>query len=158
MEGGSTEEEEALAETSVDKEDSTGSVSIVQPMPVVLTIGTIIKLALTIIVPILGLVSTGIYFFHKTNLHIDDPTVHLTRGERATLETKAEAAVARKKMEKSITRELTVKTRELKQDLGDQQVKQFKKLGRELKTDQKYRFDQLMKEIQQTRRAFKPQP
>jgi hypothetical protein len=137
-------------------EDDTGSHVIASPMPVVLTWGTIIKFASVIMIPFLTGISFAIYFFHKTNLHMDDPTVHLSRGERGKLETKAEAATARKKLEKSISRELGIRAREIKQDIGDQQKIQFKKLGRELKSDQRHRFDQILKEIKQSRRGPKP--
>jgi uncharacterized phage infection (PIP) family protein YhgE len=114
-------------------------------MPVVLTIGTIIKLASVIIVPLLGGMSAGIYHYHKTNTHIDDSSIHLTRGERYKLETKVEAKKARKRLEKSIKREVKLQARELKQDLSAEQKSQIEKLGHELKRDQRRLLDEVKK-------------
>jgi hypothetical protein len=106
---------------------------IARPMPVVLTIGTIVKLASIIVIPLLGAISAGIYFFHKTNAHIEDPVIHLTRGERHKLETKVEAKKARSKLEKSITREVKLQARELKQHLLEKQKTQFDRILTEVK-------------------------
>lgn len=132
-------------------------VSVAYPMPVVLTWGTIVKFASVIVIPLLAGISFAIFFFHKTNIHMGDPTVHLTRGERGKLETKAEACAARDKLAKSISKELTVKTRELKQDLGDQNRAQFRKLGKELKSDQNYRFSKILEEVKKARRDIRNQ-
>lgn len=129
----------------------------VSPMPVVLTIGTIIKLASVIFVPLLGIISAGIFFFHKTNLHIEDTNVHLLSDERPKLETKSEANKARMKMEDSIKRELRVSMRELQQDVSMTQTVQIKKLGSDLKQDQKTWGDRLLKEMQQTRKDVRGQ-
>ena len=144
-----------------DRKDPTGPVQsceapslLNQPMPVILTLGTILKLASIITIPMIGLLSTGLYFFHKTNIHLEDSTIHLGRSERAKLETKAEANEARSKLAKSISRELSIQTRELKQDLGDQQARQYKKLCKEIRSDQKKRFDVILNEVRQSRRGF----
>jgi len=129
----------------------------VSPMPVVLTLGTIIKLASVIFIPLLGILSGGIYFFHKTNLHIDDKAVHLLSDERPKLETKFEANKARSKMEESIKRELRVSMRELQQDVSATQTVQIKTLGSELKQEQKTWGDRLLKEMQQTRKDVRGQ-
>jgi hypothetical protein len=134
-------------------DDFSGSVFL--PMPVVLTWGTIIKFASVCVLPLIAGVSFAIYFFHKTNIHMEDPSIHLDRGERSKLETKIEAQVARKKLEKSIFSELDIKTRELKQDLGDQQKTQFKKLGAEIKREHGRQFEKIITEVKKTRKDIK---
>ena len=64
------------------------------------------------------------------------------------LETKAEAKKARKKLEKSITREVKLQARELKQDLSAEQKTQIKKLGDELKHEQR----RLLTEVKKARK------
>jgi len=135
--------------------DDTGSAPVMVPMPVVLTWGTILKFAAAIVVPLLAGTSFAIYFFHKTNIHMEDPTVHLTRGERGKLETKTEAASARKKLEKSITKEFGLRTREIKLDLSKQQRVQFKKLGKELKLEQKTQLVKILREVKRARRDIR---
>jgi len=126
-------------------------------MPVVLTIGTIVKLASVIMVPLIGLISSGIYFIHKTNIHVDDHDIHLSSGERFKLETKGEAIRAREKLEVSIKREVKLQAREIKQDVVDEHKVQIKQLTSDLKADQKSWCDRLLKEVQQTRRDIKNQ-
>lgn len=116
--------------------------AVITPMPVVLTVGTIIKLASVIMVPLMGILSAGIYHYHKTNAHVDDPVIHLTRGERSKLETKAEAQKARTKLEESITREVKLQAREIKQDVA---------------ADQKSWGDRLLQEVKKARRDIKNQ-
>lgn len=138
-----------------DEDGNPTTAVIAQPMPVVLTVGTIIKLASVIIVPMLGALSAGIYFVHKVNAHVDDPVIHLTRGERSKLETKSEAKTERKKLETSIKREVKLQARELKQDLAAEQKVQIKKLSNELKRDQRVRFNQILDEVKKARRDIK---
>lgn len=147
----------AVKMPSVDKNSSDlkDKSVLVDPMPVVLTIGTIMKLSTVVIIPMLGVISAGAYFFHKTNGHMEDPVVHLSRGERGQLETKIEARKARKELDKSIKRELTLQTRELKQDLGEQQTIQFKKLSTEIRLDQKRGLNQILEEVRETRKDLK---
>jgi len=125
---------------------------VISPMPVVLTVGTIIKLASVIMVPLLGVLSAGIYFFHKTNVHIEDTSIHLTHDERPKLETKVEAVKARNLLEESIKREVKLQAREIKQDVVDEQKVQIKKLGSELKMDQRLWGERLLGEMKQTRK------
>lgn len=138
-----------------DEENPTAAIA--RPMPVVLTVGTIVKLASVIMVPLLGILSAGIYHYHKTNVHIEDPVIHLTRGERSTLENKEEAKKARSKLETSIKREVQLSARELKQDLATEQKAQIKKLGTELKTEHRTRFERLLSEVQKARREIRSQ-
>jgi hypothetical protein len=147
-----------LGHPAVSIPDEKGQSAVVaQPMPVVLTVGTIIKLASVIMVPLLGILSAGIYHYHKTNAHIEDPVIHLTRGERSKLENKSEAKAERKKLEKSITREVKLQARELKQDLATEQKVQIKKLGTELKLEQKAWGDRLLQEVKKARRDIRNQ-
>lgn len=129
----------------------------VGPIPVVLTVGTIIKLAGVIFVPLLGIISAGIFFFHKTNLHIVDTNVHLFSDERPKLETKKEANLARENMENSIKREFRVSVREFQQDVTATQTVQIKKLGVELKQEQRIWGDRLLSEVKQARKDIKSQ-
>jgi hypothetical protein len=138
-------------------EGSQPQVLALQPMPVVLTVGTIIKLASVIIIPLLGALSAGIYFVHKTNAHVDDPEVHLSKGERYKLETKVEAKQERKKLEGSLKREMQLRAREIKQDVAAEQKVQIKKLGTELKLEQKAWGDRLLREVKQARRDIRSQ-
>jgi hypothetical protein len=124
--------------------------AIIQPQPVVLTLGTIIKLASIIVVPLLGILSAGIYFVHKTNTHCENKSIHLSPGERYQLETKAEAKEARAKLDVSIKREVKLQARELKQDLSSEQKSAIKKLGNELKSDQL----RLLTEVKKARREI----
>jgi len=130
---------------------------IAQPMPVVLTVGTIFKLASVIMVPLLGILSAGIYHYHKTNAHIDDPVIHLTRGERSKLETADGAKAERKKLERSIKREVKLQAREIKQDVAAEQKVQIQKLGTELKLEQKAWGDRLLQEVKKARREIRNQ-
>ena len=130
---------------------------VIPPMPVVLTAGTIIKLASVILVPLIGIISSGVYFFHKTNNHIEDVSIHLLRDERPGLETKAEAKKCRKEMEESIKREFKVSFREIKQDVINVQTAEIKKLGIELKIEQKMWGDRVLGEVKQARKEIKGQ-
>jgi len=126
-------------------------------MPVVLTVGTIAKLALVILVPLVGAISAGAYHYHNTNQHIDDTAIHLTPGERHKLETKVEAMAARAKVEASIKREMKLQTREIKADVSMEQKVQIKQLKVELKLEQKALGDRLMGELKQARRDIRNQ-
>lgn len=124
------------------------------PLPVVLTVGTILKLAAVIVVPLFSIISLGLYHYHKTNLHMDDSSVHLAHGERFELETHKEAIEARKKLDTSIKRELQLRSREIKQEVILEQRSQINKLGIELNQEQKVRFKQLIGEVRQTRKEM----
>jgi hypothetical protein len=140
---------------AVSVSNDSSSALIAQPMPVVLTVGTIIKLASVIIVPMLGILSAGIYHYHKTNAHIDDAVIHLKHGERPKFETKSEAKEERKKLEGSIKREMKLRAREIKQDVAAEQKVQIKKLGTELKLEQKAWGDRLLQEVKKARRDIR---
>jgi len=128
--------------------DQTGPrIPIVTPLPVVFTLGTILKVLIPVIITLLGGFSAVIYFFHKTNIHMDDPTVHLTRGERGKLETKKEAKEARTELKDTITSQFKVETQGLKQELVKSQRDQIKVLGEELKTAQTAQSKRIMKQL-----------
>lgn len=124
------------------------------PLPVVLTHSTLLKLALSIIGPLIVLVSGALYFFHQTKIHIADPTIHLARGERSKLETKAEANAQRKEIAKTIKAhvDLTMGQVQLRQE------RQIKKLGEHLETEQRQGLKRVLNEVKRTRedvrRAF----
>ena len=145
--------------TWLDEAHTQVAESIAPPEPTIITIADlqaeIDTHAAAIVVPLLAGTSFAIYFFHKTNIHMEDPTVHLTRGERGKLETKTEAASARKKLEKSITKEFGLRTREIKLDLSKQQRVQFKKLGKELKLEQKTQLVKILREVKRARRDIR---
>jgi hypothetical protein len=117
------------------------------PIPVVLTLGTILKL----MVPVLALVSASIAFYWQTRSHCDDKTIHLESGERGKLETKAEANKQREKMVKEIKDRFDVKA----EKISVEQTKQVIKLGQELKTEQKVALKEILKEVQRTRRSVR---
>lgn len=137
--------------------DSKEVPAIAHPMPVVLTIGTIIKLASVVIVPLVGALSAGIYFVHKTNTHMENQAIHLVAGERPKLETKIEAVAARGKLESSIKREVKLQAREIKADVVDEQKVQIKKFVVEIRADQKAWGDRLLSELKKTRKDIKDQ-
>lgn len=142
---------------AVPAKDGNPTAVVSGPMPVVLTIGTIFKLASVIIVPLLGVISVGIYHYHKTNTHMDNPAIHLGNGERPTFETKIEANKARERLDTSIKREVKLQAREIKQDVTAEQQAQIKQLGVELKLEQKAWGDRLLNEVKQARRDIKSQ-
>ena len=122
------------------------------PMPVVLTSWTILKLASVIFVPLLGILSAGIYHYHKTNTHMDNVAIHLGTAERPTFETKVEANKARAKIETSIKREVKLQAREIKIDVAAEQKAQIKKLSTDIKIEQKVWCDRLLAEVKKARR------
>lgn len=124
-------------------------------MPVVLTMATIVKVSAAVLVPVLAAASFVILFFHKTNTHMDDVTIHLNRGERGKLETKIEAKASREDLKKSIVREVTLQAQGIKQDVIEQQDVRIKKLGKELKDEQKIQFQRILKEVKQARRDIR---
>jgi hypothetical protein len=125
-----------------------------QPMEVVFTAGTIRMLekklrkerrwlSIPLFLLLVTVISGFFYWYWKTNVHIDDPTIHLTRGERGKLETKAEAKVERKKLKREITHHFDVKIREVKVE----QREQILQLGKTLKRGQKQQFKKILTEV-----------
>jgi hypothetical protein len=119
-----------------------------RPMEVVFTQDTFRKLIAWTLGPLLtllvGAVSAFFYFYHSTNSHMTDPTIHLNRGERIKFETKEEAKAERKKLKHEIKSHIDVKVREIKvgqkeqlqeslDKITKQNEKQFKKLVREIR-------------------------
>lgn len=118
-----------------------------KPMEVAFTQQTFRKLIAwtfgPLLVVLVGGLSAFFYFYHKTNSHIGDPTIHLTRGERISLETKAEAREERKKIKKDIITHFDVKVREIKVE----QKEQMTKIVKSLEEEQKSQYYKLLKEI-----------
>lgn len=123
----------------------------VVPVPVVLTWNTILKFASAIVLPIIAAISFAILFFHRTVMHMEDPTIHLVRGERAKLETKKEARLFRGKLNTEIKSHIDIKVREIKIE----QKEQFHKLGGELKKGQGLRFKEILSEVRKARADIK---
>jgi len=96
-----------------------------------------------LIVVIVGVISAALYFYHHTNVHLEDPTIHLTRGERGKLETKIEAVKARDKLEKDIKNHFDLKTGQIKLE----NAKQINKIGNQLRSEQKIHYRRLLSEI-----------
>ena len=102
------------------------------PVPVALNWSSVIKLVGPSLALIVAAFGAAIYFYHQANTHMADPTIHLTRGERAKLETKDEARKHRQKIHHAIIREAKVAHRELQV----RQAEQISKWGKELKREQ----------------------
>jgi hypothetical protein len=118
-----------------------------KPMEVVFTTQTFRRLIAWTFGPLLLVLVGGLgaffYFYHSTNLHVSDPTIHLTRGERGKLETKLEAKQARTKLETDIKAHFDLKTGQL----GVKNAKQITKIGNELRAQQKGQYHRLLREI-----------
>jgi len=117
------------------------------PIPVVLTLGTILKL----MVPIFGLVSLGLAFYWQTRTHVDNKSIHLESGERSKLETKGEATDRTKQIVKTIKTHVDLKMRQQRVD----QKEQILKVGEELKQQQKQQLSEILIEVRQTRRSIR---
>lgn len=127
----------------------------IEPMEVVFKAEAFRKLIIWTFGPtlltLIGALSAFFYFYHRTNLHIADPAIHLTRGERGKLETKEEATKERKKLKKEITDHFDVKVREIRVE----QNEQVKEIGKKLEKDQKSRLNKVLHEVIKTRRDIK---
>lgn len=117
------------------------------PVPVVFTQGTLIKLISWTLGPLLltllGAISAFFFFYHKTNSHLINTEVHLAQGERSKLETKVEASRQRAETRRVIKSHIDVKCREIRVE----QKEQIQELGRELKSEQKKQFTKILSEI-----------
>lgn len=126
-----------------------------KPMEVVFTTDTFRRLIVWTLGPFLlfliAAISSFFFFYHKASTHMDDPTIHLSRGERRSLETKEQATKERENLKAGITRHFDVKIREIKVE----QEEQFQKLGTELKTEQKQKLDKILTEVRRTRRDIR---
>jgi len=123
------------------------------PMPVVLAKGTFMKFAFLLLGSLLVSVSAILAFYWKHHFefktHIGDQTIHLTSGERATLETKSEAQANRKMMVEQVKREVEYKHREIVL----KQKEQIQKIGEELQSSQEKKLNSILNEVRRTRRA-----
>lgn len=118
-----------------------------KPMEVVFTTQTFRRLIAwtfgPLLVVLIGWLSAFFYFYHKTNTHLSDPTIHLLRGERGKLETKLEAKQSRAKLETDIKKHFDLKTGQI----GVENAKQITKIGKELRKEQRGQYHRLLKEI-----------
>ena len=121
-----------------------------KPMEVVFKAEAFRKLIAWTFGPLLVVLVAGIggffYFYHKTNTHLVDPTIHLTRGERNSLETKVEAKVERSKIKTDIITHFDVKVREIKVEQKEQLIK----IVKSLEDEQKSQYRRLLTEIKKT--------
>jgi hypothetical protein len=118
-----------------------------KPMEVVFAQQTFRKLIAWTFGPLLVVLVGGLgaffYFYHRTNTHLEDPTIHLTRGERSKLETKAEAKRSREELETDIKRHFDLKTGQIQLN----NAKQINKIGKQLQTEQRVHYQRILKEI-----------
>lgn len=128
------------------------------PLPVVLAKGTFLKFGVLIFGSLLITISGVLAFYWKhhyeSTTHMKDGTIHLTSGERAKLETKAEAKASRKRIVKIINTHVDLKMREVKVE----QKAQIQKLGDELKQQQRQDLRKILSEVKQTRRVVRSAP
>lgn len=127
------------------------------PLPVVLAKGTFLKFALTIGGTVVVGISAVLAFYWQHHYsfvsHMGNQTIHLQSGERARLETKAEAQHHRTKLVKEVKREVEYTHRVIKVRQDEEIKKCVKKMAAELKREQRSEFKRLMDEVRQTRRA-----
>jgi hypothetical protein len=118
------------------------------PIPVVLTHRTLLKLIAGIVGPLVVILSGAAYFFHATRSHIADPIIHLDRGERGKLQTKADCATSAKKIAVEVKRELRLNHREV----VVQQKRQIDKVGERLEAAQRTSLLRILNGIKQGHR------
>lgn len=114
-----------------------------RPIPIVLNRRTLINLTIPTLIGVLAMGSTGIWFYYDTQAHKINPMIHLKIDERAKLETKAEAKVARKELVQKIGEVV-----ELKQ--GKFEVRQDKRLNQlsdEMREQQRIEFTRIRQAI-----------
>jgi len=127
------------------------------PMEVVFKAETFRKLIIwtlgPMLVTLMGAASAFFYFYHRTNVHIEDPSIHLTRGEREKLETTEEAKKARLELKTQITSHFDVKVREIKLE----QKEELKELSKGLVQDQNIRLNKILDEVKKARKDIQSQ-
>lgn len=129
----------AIFKTSQEEED-------VQ-VPIVFAQSTFVKLILWTLGPLLIFISTALYFYHKTNVHMDDKNIHLGDSERLKIQTKEEAKNQFKKAKEDIKEHVDIKVREIKVE----QKEQLDNTKRELKKQQYYHYNKILEEIRKRR-------
>jgi ribosomal protein L23 len=102
-------------------------------------------------ITLIGAISAFFYFYHKTSVHLDDPGIHLARGERDKLESKIEAKTERKKLKKEIITHFDVKVREIKVE----QREQVEKIGRKLRSEQRSNLNKILSEVKKARQDIR---
>lgn len=127
------------------------------PLQVVLAKGTFLKFAITIGSTVILGVSAVLAFYwshhYRVTAHMENRTIHLTSGERAKLETKAEAQKNRAKLVKEVKREVEYAHRKIKLEQSEEIQKGMKKLTTKLTQAQKSEFRKILQEVKQTRKA-----
>ncbi|NIW13527.1 MAG: hypothetical protein GWN31_06250, partial [Candidatus Thorarchaeota archaeon] len=122
-----------------------------KPIPVVFTQKTFVKLIAWVLGPVLtiliGSISAFFYFYHQTNTHMQDSTIHLSRGERGKIETKIEAAEERGNLQKDIIQHVNIKVREIKVE----QKEQLERTKKDLRRQQNYHYNKIIEEIRERR-------
>lgn len=117
------------------------------PVPVVLTSQTFIRLLSWIAIPLLGVISASLFFYWKTQVHMDNQEIHMVTGERAGFESKIEAKQSREKIVKEIKQHQEVKIRELRVE----QKEQIQDLGTQLQRAQRREIRSVIQEIRKGR-------
>jgi polyhydroxyalkanoate synthesis regulator phasin len=140
------------------KKTTTSEIDI-SPVQVVLAKGTFLKFALMSLGSLLISISTILAFYWRshfeTKSHIANGTIHLTSGERSTLETKVEAQKHRKKLVGEVSKKVELHFREIKVRQDEQIKRQIKNVADDLKTSQKYEFNKILQEVKRTRREVR---
>lgn len=131
---------------------------VIKPVPVVLTTKTLAKIIAWVFGPMLIVISAGLYWYHCTNLHMDNTAIHLEEKERGRLETKAEAKVQRTGLVTAIKAHNDVRYREILV----QQREDFSDWSKKQKLEHEQAMRRILSEVRQTRRdvrrAGRPRP
>lgn len=118
-----------------------------KPIPVVFTQRTFLKLIAWVLGPVvtilIGAISAFFYFYHQTNLHMQDNNIHLGRTERMEIQKKA--TDERKQIQDEIAEHVNMKVREIKVE----QKEQIEKAKTELKKQQSYHYNRIITEIRE---------
>lgn len=128
------------------------------PLQVVLARGTLLKFGATVVSTVILGVSAILAFYwshhYRVSNHMENKTIHLNSGERATLETKVEAQKHRIKLVREVKKEVEYSHRDIKLRQGEEIQKGLKKLTTELQQSQRQELKKILQEVKQTRRAL----
>jgi hypothetical protein len=120
-----------------------------EPIEVYLKAGTLKRIILWVLGPLLATLITAIsaffYFYHQTNTHISDQNIHLEKGERKKIA--AEAKKERKAIKEDIKGHVDVKVREVKVE----QKELLQESTRKLQRQQRRQYENMMQEIRKAR-------
>lgn len=121
-----------------------------QPIPVVLTLSTIIKLIAGIMGPLILGVSTILCFYWKAHWqaqqHIGDQSIHFSSQEKGKFETKEESKIAHKELLDNLKSHVDLRYREV----AVKQKEDIQQLGEELKSQQQASFQRVLAELRKT--------